>query len=349
VQQNWSRVSAVGLCLAMTISACGNTRQPAPAAADTGGGEVVAVVNGQPITSDEVRKAAGQSLATLEEQAYELRKQQLEEIIAERLLAAEAERRGLSVEALIQQEVTAKAAPVTESEVDGFVAANRHRIQGDPRGLEPQIRAFLAGQRAEAQRQAFVQTLRTKADVEVRLAPPPIFRADVAAVGPSKGPASAPVTIVEFSDFHCPFCRAVKPTLAQVLAKYGDRVRLVYRHFPLDSIHPQARRAAEASWCADEQGKFWPFHDRLYAGGSDASPATLTRIATESGLDLTAFDACVAGPQARAAVQRDVEDGTEHGVSGTPGFFINGRFLSGNQPMQNFEAIIEEELKAGGP
>jgi protein-disulfide isomerase len=346
VQQSWSRVATVGLCLALTVTACGNARQQAPAQASGGGTpEVLAVVEGKTITNDEVRKALGPALAKLEEQAYEMRKQQLEELIADRLVEAEAARRGVTVEALLEQEVNTRITPVTEPEVNAFVAANRNRIQGDPEGLKPQIRAFLANQRAGAQRQAFVETLRGKASVDVRLEPPPIFRADVAPIGASQGPATAPVTIVEFSDFHCPFCRAVKPTMAQVLAKYGDQVRHVYRHFPLDSIHPQARRAAEASWCADQQGKFWPYHDRLYAGGSDASPATLTRIATESGLDLAAFEACLAGDQARAAVQRDVEDGAEHGVSGTPGFFINGRFLSGNQPMQNFVAIIDEELK----
>jgi thiol-disulfide isomerase/thioredoxin len=279
-----------------------------------------------------------------------MRKQQLEELIADRLVEAEAERRGVTVEALLEQEVNARITPVTESEVNAFVAANRNRIQGDPEGLKPQIRAFLATSAQSAQRQAFVETLRDEGGRRRAARPPAdLPRRRGGRSAPRRGPATAPVTIVEFSDFHCPFCRAVKPTLAQVLAKYGDQVRHVYRHFPLDSIHPQARRAAEASWCADQQGKFWPYHDRLYAGGSDASPATLTRIATESGLDLAAFDACLAGDQARAAVQRDVEDGAEHGVSGTPGFFINGRFLSGTSRCRTSWRSSTRNLKAGRP
>jgi protein-disulfide isomerase len=153
------------------------------------------------------------------------------------------------------------------------------------------------------------------------------------------------VTIVEFSDFHCPFCRSVQPTLTELLKRYEGKVRLVYKHLPLDSLHPQARRASQASWCAGSQGKFWEFHDAVYASGSsDASDAAMTTIASQVGLDGGAFLACFSGSESASVVDRDVQQGTALGLTGTPGFFINGRELTGAQPLDAFVRVIEEEL-----
>lgn len=337
------------LALLVSIGGCGNAAQssPAPPKSPQNTGEVLATVDGEPITRGEVETALGATLAKVEEQAYQLRKQQVDDLIAERLIAAEARRRGTTPEALVQQEIGAHVLAVTEADVAAFIEANRSRIPGDAKALTPQIRAYLARQREAERRSAFVDGLRRKSQVAVHLTPPPIYRAQVASEGfPTRGPAQAPVTIVEFSDFHCPFCRAVQPTLAQILAKYPDKVRLVYRHLPLDGLHPQARRVSEASWCAGEQQKFWPFHDRVYENGPDASDQTLKRIATEVGLDAAQFDVCLAGGRARAAVQKDVDEGAAHGLTGTPGFFVNGRALSGNQPLSAFTEIIDEELAA---
>ncbi len=340
---------ALGALLVM-LSGCGNTAQesrPAAAAAPSASArEVAATVDGETITTGELEGDLAPSLAKLREQEYELKKERLDALIADRLLAAEAKRRGMTVKALLQQEVTAKLTPVTDEQIDSFVAANRSRIQGDPARLKERIRAFIADQQTSSQREAFVDTLRKKSKVDVRLAPPPVFRASVATEGfPSRGPASAPVTIVEFSDFHCPFCRAAQPTLDALLERYGNKVRLVYRHFPLDSLHPQARRAAEAAWCAEQQDKFWQFHDELYKNGPEASPDTLKRLASEAGLDTGRLDACLASGTAAPAVEADVEEGTKFGVTGTPGFFINGRALSGNQPIEAFVSVIDEELQ----
>jgi protein-disulfide isomerase len=123
-------------------------------------------------------------------------------------------------------------------------------------------------------------------------------------------------------------------------------VKLVYKHLPLDSLHPQARRVSEASWCAAKQDKFWAFHDAVYADStSDASDATLARYATKAGLDVAAFTACLANPETRAAIQRDVAQGEALGLSSTPGFFINGREVRGAQPLEAFVSVIDEELR----
>ncbi len=336
------------LAFLIAIPGCGNAAPRQDSQASTPAqGEVLATVDGEPISRAQVEGALGAALAKVEEQAYEMRKDQLDEMIADRLIAAEAKRRGLSPDALVAKEVTAKVAPVTEADVAAFVAANRHRIQGDPATLTSQIKGYLAHQHESERRAAFVETLRGAAKVDVRLKPPPVFRAKVATEGfPTRGPAAAPITIVEFSDFHCPYCRSVQPTLTELLAKYPGKVKVVYRHFPLDSLHPQARRVAEASICAAEQDRFWQFHDRVYASGPDASPETLQRLAGEAGLDGGKFASCVASGRASATVEKDLEEGTRNGVTGTPGFFVNGRSLSGNQPLEAFVRVIDEELQA---
>ena len=342
------------LLMAMVlVTGCSGTppseAQTPAAAPPPGASPVLATVNGTPITEEEVRKAAGLEISRLEEQLYQLRKQQVDELVADRLLQDEAARRGQSVEALEQAEITAKAGTVTEPEIDAFVATNGARIRGDVTQLRPQIREFLQQQKIDARRTALVDGLRASAKIDMRLEAPVPYRATVDVVGaPVRGTATAPVTIVEYSDFHCPFCRRVQPTLTTLLQKYPGKVRLVYKHLPLDGLHPQARRVSEAAWCAAKQDKFWAFHDAVYAdASSDSSDATLTRYASAAGLDAAAFGACLAGPEAKAAIQRDVAQGEALGLNSTPGFFVNGREVRGAQPIEAFESIIDEELRGG--
>ena len=162
---------------------------------------------------------------------------------------------------------------------------------------------------------------------------------------PVDGPADAWVTIVTFSDLECPYCGTVQPTLATVLPEFGGDVRLVFKHFPL-SIHRNARKAAVAATCAHAQGRFWEFHDLVFAeqaalfGGSDFE-AALSSVATRSGLDVTGFQSCRAAPAADAGVIEDMTLGVRVGISGTPSFVVNGSLLVGAQPASVFRAAIE--------
>jgi protein-disulfide isomerase len=311
-------------------------------------GAPVAQVNGEPIAAADIEKGIESDLAKLEQQLYDLKRKQIDTAVEDRLIAQEAKKRGVSVEALVATEITAKAPAPTAEEVATFYGANQARLQGDLEKWKPEITKFLQVQRMQARRKEFATQLRAVADVQVLLPSPRIFRADVNLTGAfAKGSAAAPVTIVEFSDFHCPFCKRVQPTITEVLKKYGDRVRLVYKDMPIDGLHPQARAAAEAARCAGEQDKFWPFHDKVYAGPSDGTQAQMSIYAKEVGLDIDKFEACRAGRKYQAQVQKDTEEGAKLGVNGTPGFFINGRFLSGAQPLDAFSRVIDDELAAG--
>ncbi len=161
-----------------------------------------------------------------------------------------------------------------------------------------------------------------------------------------RGSATAPVIIVEFSDFQCPYCRQVQPTLKNLLAKYEGRVSLAYRDFPLRQIHPQAQLAAEASRCAGEQGNFWEYHDLLFANPDKLNRDGLVEQARSLKLDEKQFDSCLSSAKYEAKIEEDLQQGMRAGVKGTPGFFINGIFLSGAKPETAFERIIQAEFSA---
>ncbi len=171
-------------------------------------------------------------------------------------------------------------------------------------------------------------------------------RTEIATAGyPARGPATAPVTIVEFSDFECPFCGRLFPTLKAVEKIYLDRVRIVYRQFPLRRIHPLAQKAAEASLCAGEQGRFWDMHDSLFGDQEHLTVDDLKARAVALKLDTATFNACLDSGKQVAAIDQDIADGAKAGVTGTPTMFINGRMMVGAQPYAQIQAVIEDELQ----
>jgi protein-disulfide isomerase len=187
---------------------------------------------------------------------------------------------------------------------------------------------------------ALIADLREAAGTQILLEP---IRIDVAATGPMLGSAEAPVTIIEFSDFQCPYCKRVVPTVHEILKRYPDQVRIVFRHLPL-RIHKRARAAAEASACADHQGKFWEYHDVMFENNRDLTGADLERYAEEVELDMDAFRKCAADRQFQQIVESDAQTALELGLSGAPAFFINGVPMRGARPLQDFVKLIDAEL-----
>jgi protein-disulfide isomerase len=319
-------------------------------ASDPEAAKVAAEVGGRAITIGELDEHIKENLfrEASEDGApaklYELRSQAVEEMVDEQLLAAEAKARGLSVEDLTQLEVS-KAKPVEQAEIQQFYDQIKARLGKTPmEAVTDQIRQRLQAQRQAETRQAFVAGLREKANVSIAIEPP---RIEVAAEGPSLGPANAPVTIVEFSDYQCPFCKRAEPTVHEVAKRYPEQVRIVYRHFPLDNIHPEARPAAEAAACAHDQGKFWEYHALVFQSSPKLAKDQLRELAGQAKLDVAAFDACVADGRTRARVEADVAAGREAGVSGTPAFYVNGIPLSGARSLDEFVKLIDRELGKG--
>ena len=158
-----------------------------------------------------------------------------------------------------------------------------------------------------------------------------------------KGPADAKVTIIEFTDFECPYCKRGKETMDEVLEIYGDQVRLAFKHFPLD-FHLNAQKAAEATECAGDQGKFWEMHDWMFDNQKELAVDNLKIAAANLGMNSSDFDSCLDSGKYEGKVKDDMTAGSEFGVSGTPAFFINDTLISGAQPIEKFREVIDAEL-----
>jgi len=207
-----------------------------------------------------------------------------------------------------------------------------------------QIKTYLEQQGQQKARSAYYENLQKKYKVDIKMEP---VRVDVAATGPATGPATAPVTIVEFSDFQCTFCSRLTPSLQEVEKKYGDKVRLVFRQYPLP-FHQNAQKAAEASLCANDQGKFWQLHDAMFSNQNALGVDQLKAKAAELGLNADTFNKCLDSGAKAAAIQADQKDGQAAGVNGTPAMFINGRFINGAVPVDQITTVIDDELRRAG-
>jgi protein-disulfide isomerase len=251
-------------------------------------------------------------------------------------------------DALLKAEVEDKAPKPTEAEIKELYDANARKLRGAPlEQVRPDIEKAVR-QRKQAERyMAFVDELKTKYKVVTQLPYPELPRFPVSVDDdPAEGPADAPVTIVQFAEFQCPYCGKARESINKVKEAYPGKVRFVFRDFPL-GFHDRAIPAAVAANCAEKQGKYWPMHDELMSNQRALEDADLERVAKDVGLNLSDWQACRQDPSMRAEVEKDMADGAKIGVTGTPAFFINGVMLSGAQPYERFKAIIDRELAKG--
>jgi protein-disulfide isomerase/DNA-binding protein Fis len=316
--------------------------ETAPAAAEDDA--VVARIGGESISQSELdsfikdrlfeRQTSGGNPAKL----YDLRVQNLNELILRRVIAAAAARQNTTEEAVIETEIAAMG-EISDDEINQFYLENVDQMGGQTlEQMSTRIGEYLKQLRG----QEVMEKLMEEAGVDVLLEP---TRVEVAADGPSKGPEDAAVTIIEFSDFQCPFCSRALPVIEELMKRYPNDVRLVYRHLPLDRIHPQARPAAEASLCAGDQDQFWAYHDLLFADPKALGDEDLKRYAEELGLDVAAWDLCLSEGKFAEQVEADVTAGHAAGITGTPAFIVNGVMLSGAKPVEEFVPLIEAELE----
>jgi protein-disulfide isomerase len=271
---------------------------------------------------------------------YEIRRKALEALLSETAIEQVARSEGLTSEQLIVREAEALG-PVTDDDISAFYEERKAQIRAPLAQVEPRIRAHLEAQRTEQARLA----LQERAEVSIDFEPP---RVAVAAVGPSIGPEDAPVTIIEFSDYQCPYCARAEPTIEQVLERYSGRVRFVYRHLPLEQIHPQARAASLAAICADRQGKFWEYHKLLFANQRALGDENLRDYAEQVGLEVESWGQCTQAPETAQKLAEDMLAAAQAGIQGTPGFLVNGILLSGARPFAAFEEVIEDEIARAG-
>jgi protein-disulfide isomerase len=306
--------------------------------------EVVAYVGEEAITMAQLEEKASGGLKKLEQDRYDLLRGVLEELAQEKMVSKAAEARGMSSEDLLRTEVDAKITPPTEDELKEFYEINKHRAQGRSfEEVRTALQRLLGDQKANEVRIAFYNGLKTDLGYRVLLEAPR-YDVPIPADAMTKGPADAPVTFVEFADFQCPYCRRAHPVVARLLMEYGDRIRYVFRDYPL-GFHARAVPASRAALCASEQDKYWDYYESLKVMTGDLSDNDLEKRAKDVGLDVEAFNSCMASGRFKDYVDQGFADGQALGVTGTPSYFINGRMIVGAKPYEDFKAIIDEEIQ----
>ena len=312
-------------------------------------------INSTVVTENEIREEAAAELESIELQKlrdaagyaraeHDAIREAMERVLEGKLLTLEAAEQGISKEQLIEREIRQKIEDPTEDEIDLVYEMNRARINRPKEDVEDQIKRFLRERSESEIRDAFMRQLEQKHNVVRNLEP---LRFDVKTAGrPSLGPAAAPVKLVLFSDFECPYCRDFSDTLTEVSEKYGDKVQLVFRQFPLNNIHPNAQRAAETSLCAHDQNRFWKTHDILFENQRELTEENiLMQVMLLDGFDIGKFRECLASGRHKPEIQEDIRAGLAAGADSTPTLFINGIYLSGGQPYEAVASIIDRELK----
>jgi protein-disulfide isomerase len=306
--------------------------------------EPLASIAGRAIYDDDLIPSVQAQLFQLRLQEYEVKIRALENLVNEKLLETEAKKKGMSGQKVLEQEVDGKVAEPTEAELQALYIVQKEQLNRSYDEIKPQLLQLLKKAKIQEAREDYYQSLRKQAGVSIFLSKPKVEVAyDPARL---RGNPKAPVVIVEFSDFQCTYCQSVQPTLKNLLTKYEGRVNLGYRDLPVRDIHPQAQLAAEAARCAGEQGQFWEYHDLLFANQNKLDNPGLVELARGLKLDEKQFDSCLSSGKYTQKIEEDRQAALRAGVSGTPGFFINGNMLSGNVPQDSFEKIIQAELAA---
>jgi protein-disulfide isomerase len=338
-------------CLWLATAASG--RALAAAVATPSSGAAVATVNGKPLSYAQVSSDIDAKLGQMQHK-YEVQLQQLtlgnertrqglienhiEDVVDQQVLALEATARKTTAAALLQ---SVKPRIISDDQVRAFYESQQSQIGQPLADVGPQLKQYLDKEAAAEAKDNYLHSLRKKYKAVVAWEP---LREEVEASGPQRGPNDAAITIVEFSDFQCPFCGRLAPVLRDLLKEYPTQVRLLFRNMPLTTVHPNAQKAAEAAVCADSQGKFWAMHDLLYAEQNSLSTDALKEKAKRLNLDSSAFDDCLDAGHANAAVKSDLDAGEHLGIASTPASFLNGRFVGGALPLFQWRALVDDEL-----
>ncbi|MFQ5415801.1 MAG: DsbA family protein [Myxococcota bacterium] len=341
-----ARILAPLVCITALVLGCQAQNGASPAASNVAPSEespIAARIGDETITLAELDAYIKDGLFAQQtgdgnpSKLFDVRRPALDELVFKRVLADLAASRNVTIDELVAAEAEALG-EVTDDEVLAFYGDKIDEMGG--RSLEdltPRIREYLSQVRAQEAANALVSA----AGVEILLDRP---RVEVATDGPSKGPADATVTLVEFSDFQCPFCTRSLAVIEELLKRYPEDLRVVYRHLPLDNIHSYARAAAEASACAEDQNQFWPYHDLLFANSKTLADEDLKRFAAELELDMAAFESCYSEGRFKQKVEDDLQAAHAIGITGTPAFVVNGVIISGAKPVEAFLPVIDEEI-----
>lgn len=305
----------------------------------------VAEFNGRSLRASEVFSGIKTRLFEIEEDLYRTKEQAINEFIEQKLMEAESTKQNLPIEKIVEKEMGTQEAEVTDKEIEEFLKSKGISLS-DNRIKKDDVKEFLNYQKKFQKRQTYVNKLKEKANVKLFITEPQSPKINVVSDGfPAWGNSKAPVTIIEFSDFQCPFCsRAVEP-INRIKQEYGpDKVRIVFMDMPLPN-HPRAVPASLAAHCANEQGKFWEYHNALFQNQSKLEDSDLKDHAKALALDLQKFSTCFDQKKYVDSLERSRKEAEKAGIQATPSFIINGALVQGAQPFERFKEKIDKALK----
>jgi predicted DsbA family dithiol-disulfide isomerase len=352
--QTLSFVLLIAVLSMSALAGCGPQKleRPDTASVDAGPGEasqgddLAIILDGREITVGEVDEhMKNQFMKEFskqpEDKQFSMRENAARDLVQSIVIGAEAKKRGISADELLEEIANGVAKPTSE-EIATWYEANQSRLRdASLEDVSSQIDQHLSNERQEKALEDFLNPKLEAMSWQMVLAPP---RQDLEPTRLSRGKADAPVTIMTFSDYQCPYCILAEPVLSEVLSRYPDKVRIVHRHFPLDSIHPFARPAAEASMCADEQGKFWEFHQGIFDLAGKLNESSLGEIGSDLDLDQDSLNRCIEERRFKDFVDADFAAGRAAGVTGTPAFFINGITFTGSRDADEMSRQVDLEL-----
>lgn len=330
------------VALAIVGVGCGKKAVSVDVKSSASPSAVVATVDGTDITDEELTNEAKGQLQKVETQIYQIKKRVLDGIVEDKLIESAAKKSGKSSNDYIAAEIGSKIADPTDQEVKALYDSRKGNIDKPFEEVKPQIIAYLKQNKMMGARQALIDQLKKDAKVQININPP---RTDIDIKGaPAMGDEKAPITLVEFSDYECPFCKRVRQTVWKVIDSYKGKIRYVFMDFPL-SFHKESKKAHEAAHCAGDQDKYFDYSRKLFDNQGKLGVADLKKYAKEMQLKTADFDKCLDEGKFSKTVDDFVAKGMAAGVNGTPAYFINGIMISGAQPEEAFKEIIDSELK----
>jgi protein-disulfide isomerase len=302
--------------------------------------EPVARISGRTLTLNDLRSQESGELLQAQYKYYLSERKALEEAIDNSLLKDEAQKKQISLDKLLETEVYKGVKDPTEDQLEVYYEGldtqeSYESIRGD-------VLQHIRELRRTKARAAYVEQLRKQAEIHILLMPPTANVETASAF--TKGDKKAPVVMVEFADYQCPYCQKVNPQIQQLKKEYGDALTVIFKDFPLP-MHHSSQKAAEASRCAGEQGKFWEYHDVLFYS-KQIEPDELKEHARVLKLDTDRFDNCLDNGTEAEAVKKDFQEAKSLGLTGTPSFFVNGHFFSGVSDYAVLKDIINQQLNA---
>jgi protein-disulfide isomerase len=309
---------------------------------------IVAKINGEEITEDQLIGDAQLELMQIKKQEYDLKMGQLNKLVQEKFLGAEAKKEGLATaDEYIAKKILKGEIKISDAEYKKFVKEKNIPESNINDQVKERIYSYMKDQKKDEMVQAYLAKLTKSSPVEVYFTKPKSNIQVEVGNSPTQGGSNAKVNIVVFSDFQCPFCSKGGKVVADIHKKYGNKVKIAFKHFPLP-MHKDAPATSEASQCVYDQNKdkFWKFHDIAFANQDKLDAESLAKHAKAAGVDEKKFKECMDSHKNAEIVKQDLAYGEKLGVRSTPTFFVNGQLLSGALPLEQFSEVIDEELNS---